>query len=63
MTQIVKVERKTMEEKIVNEKTKSLVGLREKLLCLSIDEVNMLQKFKSKKGSQRFSVSWAHARF
>lgn len=38
MSQMVKVERKRMEEKIVNEKTKSLVGLKEKLLCLSIDE-------------------------
>ena len=35
---VVKVERKRMEEKIVKEKTKSLVGLKEKLLCLSIDE-------------------------
>ena len=39
MSQIVKVERKRMEEKIVKEKTKSLVGLKEKLLCLSIDEI------------------------
>lgn len=39
VSQIVKVERKKMEEKIVNVKSKSLVGLKEKLLCLSIDEV------------------------
>jgi len=32
----VKVERKRMEEKIMNEKTKRLVGLKEKLFCLSI---------------------------
>ena len=38
VSQVVKVERKRTEEKIVNEKTKSLVGLKEKLLCLSIDE-------------------------
>jgi len=36
VSQVVKVERKRTEEKIVNEKTKSLVGLKEKLLCLSI---------------------------
>jgi hypothetical protein len=39
VSQIVKVERKKIEEKIVKVKSKSLVGLKEKLLCLSIDEV------------------------
>jgi len=34
--QVVKVERKRIKENIVNEKTKSLLGLKEKLLCLSI---------------------------
>jgi len=38
VSQIVKDERKKMEEKSVNVKSKSLVGLKEKLLCLSIDD-------------------------
>lgn len=37
-TQNVKEIRKMTEEQIVNEKNRSLVGLKEKLLCLSIDE-------------------------
>lgn len=41
MSQMVKKVRNKKEEEIVKENTKNLVGLKEKLLCLSITELDV----------------------
>lgn len=61
MSQRVKVERKKIDEKIVNEKSKSLVGLKEKLLCLSIEE-NYASK-QVKVAVRSFGSIMVHTRF